>query len=158
MKWTNYIIQGFSIWIIQILLSDLLSIDTVRPDFIVMLVLYWSIRDGRTVGVIGGFILGLMVDLSGASSYFGLSPMIYSTTGYLSGYLKGAYLNLNPFYFTASWVGVICLHFIIFCFVFYQDIWFINPGLYWAKWIGTSLYTLSFLGIIQIIYPLHRLD
>jgi len=158
MNWTRYYIPGIFIWLLQILLSDLLSIDTIRPDFIVILVLYWSIRDGSSVGVISGFIMGLFVDLSGASSFFGLSPLIYSTTGYIGGYLQGAYSKLNPFYYAIAWITIICFHFLVFCAVYYQDIWFVNPGLYWIKWIGTSAYTLSFLGILQIIVPLHTLD
>lgn len=158
MKRTKYFISGISVWLIQILISDLFSIDTIRPDFIVILVLYWSMKEGSSVGVIGGFMMGIMVDLSGASSFFGLSSLIYSTTGYLGGYLQGAYSKFNPFYFTISWIGIIFIHFLIFCTVFYQDIWSVNPGLFWTKWIGTSIYTLTFLGIFQIIYPLHKLD
>ena len=44
-------------------------------------------------------IFGLIFDLSGSALYFGLSPLIYSTTGYLSGNLKGLYSKINPLFF-----------------------------------------------------------
>ena len=151
MKWTDFIFSGLLIWFAQLLLADFLSIGTIRPDFLVILVLYWSIKYGRTIGTISGFLIGL-------ASYFGLSPLIYSITGYLGGYLMGTYSRINPIYFSISWVAILILQFLIFCVVQYQDIWIINPQLFWAKWFGTTIYTLSFAGILQVIYPLHKIN
>ncbi len=158
MKWTDFIFSGLLIWLAQLLLADFLSIGSIRPDFLVILVLYWSIKYGRTIGTISGFLIGLLIDLSGTASYFGLSPLIYSVTGYLGGYLMGTYSRLNPIYFSISWVAILTLQFLIFCVVQYQDIWIINPQLFWAKWLGTTIYTLSFSGILQVIYPLHKIN
>ena len=158
MKWTDFIFSGLLIWLAQLLLADFLSIGTIRPDFLVILVLYWSIKYGRTIGTIAGFLIGLLIDLSGTASYFGLSPLIYSVTGYLGGYLMGTYSRLNPIYFSISWVTILIFQFLIFCVVQYQDIWMINPQLFWAKWLGTTIYTLSFAGILQVIYTLHKIN
>lgn len=158
MKWTDFIFSGLLIWLAQLLLADFLSIGTIRPDFLVILVLYWSIKYGRTTGTIAGFLIGLLIDLSGTASYFGLSPLIYSVTGYLGGYLMGTYSRLNPIYFSISWIAILIFQFLIFCVFQYQDIWIINPQLFWVKWFGTTIYTLSFAGILQVIYPLHKID
>jgi rod shape-determining protein MreD len=158
MKWTDFILSGLLIWLAQLLLADFLSIGSIIPDFLVILVLYWSIKYGRTIGTISGFLIGLLIDLSGTASYFGLSPLIYSVTGYLGGYLMGTYSRLNPIYFPISWVAILTLQFLIFCVVQYQDIWIINPQIFWAKWLGTTIYTLSFAGILQVIYPLHKIN
>jgi rod shape-determining protein MreD len=158
MKWTDFVFSGLLIWIAQLLLADFLSIGTIRPDFLVILILYWSIKYGRTIGTISGFLIGLLIDLSGAASYFGLSPLIYSVTGYLGGYLMGTYSRLNPIYFSISWVAILVFQFLIFCVVQYQDIWMINPQLFWEKWLGTAIYTLSFACILQVIYPLHKIN
>ena len=119
MKWTDFIFSGLLIWLAQLLLADFLSIGTIRPDFLVILVLYWSIKYGRTTGTIAGFLIGLLIDLSGTASYFGLSPLIYSVTGYLGGYLMGTYSRLNPIYFSISWVAILIFQFLIFCVVQY---------------------------------------
>ena len=99
MKWTDFIFSGLLIWLAQLLLADFLSIGTIRPDFLVILVLYWSIKYGRTTGTIAGFLIGLLIDLSGTASYFGLSPLIYYVTGLLGVYLMGTYSRINPIYF-----------------------------------------------------------
>ena len=158
MKWTDFIFSGLLIWLTQLLLVDFLSIGTIRPDLLVILVLYWSIKYGRTIGIIAGFLIGLLIDFSGTASYFGLSPLIYSVTGYLGGYLKGTYSRLNPIYFSISWVAILIFQFLIYCVVQYQDILMTNPQLFWAKWLGTTIYTLSFAGILQVIYPLHKIN
>ena len=158
MKWTDFIFSGLLIWLTQLLLVDLLSIGTIRPDLLVILVLYWSIKYGRTIGIIAGFLIGLLIDFSGTASYFGLSPLIYCVTGYLGGYLKGTYSRVNPIYFSISWVAILIFQFLIYCVVQYQDILMTNPQLFWAKWLGTTIYTLSFAGIIQVIYPLHKIN
>ena len=158
MKWTDFIFSGLLIWLTQLLLVDLLSIGTIRPDLLVILVLYWSIKYGRTIGIIAGFLIGLLIDFSGTASYFGLSPLIYSVTGYLGGYLKGTYSRVNPIYFSISWVAILIFQFLIYCVVQYQDILMTNPQLFWAKWLGTTIYTLSFAGILQVIYPLNKIN
>ena len=62
MKITKFIIPGFLVWSIQLMFSDLLAIDTVRPDFCVILVLYWSIMHGRMFGTVM-VLIGLLIDL-----------------------------------------------------------------------------------------------
>ena len=52
MKWTDYIIPAVFVWLMQLILSDFLAIETVRPDFPVILILYWSVKYGRAVGTI----------------------------------------------------------------------------------------------------------
>ena len=89
MKWTEFVIPSISVWVLQLLFIDLFSIGTIRPDFLLILVLYFSISNGRFIGTALGFILGFFLDISGSCNFFGLSPLIYSITGYLAGNLKG---------------------------------------------------------------------
>ena len=158
MKWTNLFFSGLIVWLIQLVTVDMLSINNVRPDFIVLLVLYWSILYGRFVGVVSGTLVGFVVDLTGTATFFGLSPLIYSITGYLSGSLYGTYSKLNPLYFSFFWITILCLQFLVFCAIQYQGLWVLNKQLFFGKWLGTCIYTITFAGILQLIYPLHRID
>ena len=158
MKITKFIIPGFLVWSIQLMFSDLLAIDTVRPDFCVILVLYWSIMHGRMIGTVNGFLMGLIIDLSGTGIFFGVSPLVYSITGYLGGNLNGAYIKMNPFYFSLSWVTILLLQFFIYCGVQYQSLWILDQKLFFGKWFGTSIYTLAFVGILQFIYPFNKIE
>ena len=81
MRAIDFIIPGLLVWLLQLTTSDLLAIDTVRPDFCVILILFWSIMHGRLIGTVTGFIMGLVLDISGTGLFFGLSPLVYSITG-----------------------------------------------------------------------------
>ena len=158
MNWNRFFISGFLVWLIQLTVADFLMIDTVRPDFIGILIMYWAVKYGRFLGTISGFIFGLIIDFSGSALFFGISPLIYSFTGYLSGNMQGLYSKINPLYFNIFWVSIFLLQFFIFSIVNYQEILIIDLELFFGKWFGTSIYTISFMIILQFIYPLNRID
>ena len=158
MNWNRFLISGFIVWLVQLTVADLFIIDTIRPDFIGILIMYWSVTYGRFTGTVSGMIFGLIFELSGSALYFGLSPLIYSTTGYLSGSLKGLYSKINPVLFNLIWPAIFIFQFFIFCIVNYQEVLIVNLNLFLWKWIGTSIYTISFMLIIQFIYPLNRIE
>ena len=72
MKINHLVFQGLLVWITELLLLDTLEINNIRPDFFIVLVLYWSIKYGRTLGIVSGFLIGILVDLTGVASFFGL--------------------------------------------------------------------------------------
>ena len=158
MNWSSLFISGFLVWIIQLTIADLLTIDTIRPDFIGILIVYWAVKYGRFLGTLSWLIFGIIFDLSGSALFFGLSPLIYTITGYLSGNLNGMYTKINPLIYNFSWVSILMLHFLIFCTVHYQEILIVYINLFFVKWIGTSIYTISFMVILQFIVPLSRID
>ena len=98
------------------------SINNIRPDFLVILVLYWSVKFGRTIGIISGFFGGMVVDFTGTASFFGLSPLIFSITGYLSGNLKGLYNKVNPVFYTLLWILIIFIQAFIFSLIHNQNL------------------------------------
>ena len=112
MQWSKFIILLFCVFFMQFYLAEFLSINMIRPDFITIFVLYTAIKFGRFYGVIAGFILGLLTDLAGVGSYFGLSSLTYSISGYLAGYLKDQYNRLIPLYFHLTWVVIILFQFL----------------------------------------------
>ena len=158
MNWSSLFISGSLVWIIQLTIADLFTIDTIRPDFIGILIVYWAVKYGRFLGTLSGLILGIIVDLSGSALFFGLSPLIYTFTGYLSGNLNGMYTKMNPLTYNFSWISILLIHFLIFCTIHYQEILIVDIDLFFGKWIGTSIYTISFMAILQFIVPLSRLD
>jgi len=151
----KYILPSIIVFFFQFLFSELLSISTIRPDFPIIFIMYVAIRQGRFQGVIIGFILGLFVDLAGVSSYFGLTPLTYIITAYISGYLRIKSPNINHTYFTVSWMAILFFHFLVFSMVRYQTILTEDIVLFSMKWISTTAYTLGFMLIIQFIYNIN---
>jgi len=155
----KYLVIIFVVFVFQIWASEFFSLGTIDPDFCIIVILYISIKEGRLAGTLIGFFIGLLIDLSsGSNQFFGLTPLIYATTGYFSGFLDGQYERLNKLYFTFWWVSIILCQFLVFSIVVYQDYLVQDPFNFIVKWLATSLYTLTFLGILQVIIPIYKLS
>ncbi len=147
---TTFILQAWS--------SEFFSIGTIDPDFCVIILVYISIKNGGIVGTLFGFFIGLFIDLSsGTNQFFGLTPLVYTMTGYFSSFLKRENERLNKIYFTSIWIAIILVQFLIFSLIVYQQMLIQNPSMFIVKWLATSLYTLVFIGILQVIIPIYKI-
>jgi len=153
MKWTSILFPAIGVFMAQFLLVDFLSLNMIRPDFLVIYIFYISLVYGKTTGVFTGFLLGLLSDLSGVGSFFGLSPLSLSLTAYLTGYLNGKYERMLPYLFHGAWISIIGFHFIIISYVRFQSILLSDPIAFWIKCFMSFSYTMMFLLIIQFFYP-----
>ena len=62
---------------------------------------------------IPSFFIGLFIDLSsGTNQFFGLTPLVYTMTGYFSSFLKEENVRLNKIYFTSIWVAILLVQFL----------------------------------------------
>lgn len=138
----------------QLLLGPRLAIRGIRPDFFLILIVYIGVMKGSFTATILGFFCGLILDSFGVGSYFGLSSLIYVLAGYLSGFLQGKFQRLAPAIFTSLWIGIILFVFFIYSFFRFQYLWDENMIQFFNTWILASLYTLSFMLILQVIRPL----
>ena len=154
----QYTIIIFVTFLFQSWTSEFFSLGTIDPDFCLIVLLYISIRNGGLVGTLFGFFIGLFIDLSsGTNQFFGLTPLVYTITGYFSAFLKGQNEKLNKLYFSSLWIFIILCQFLIFSLIVYQQLLVEEPAQFLIKWLATSLYTLVFLGILQIMVPLYKL-
>ena len=158
MEFIKYTIIIILIFLFQSWTAEFFTLGTIDPDFCVIVLLYISIKNGGTIGTIFGFFIGLFIDLSsGTNQFFGLTPLIYTSTGYFCSFLKGENERLNKIYFTLIWISIILLQFLILSLIVYQYLLVQDPLQFVVKWLATSLYTLVFLGILQIMFPLHKI-
>ena len=151
----NYQISFFTVFflIIQILLVDLLSLNLIRPDFLVIFILYLSMIKGKMYGMTAGFTIGFLSNLFGVGSYFGLEALSLTIVGYLGGYLKNIYEKVLPYIFHILWILIILLHFLVICYFRYQNIYISNLFEFLFIWIATTSYTMLFIISIQFIFP-----
>jgi rod shape-determining protein MreD len=155
----KYSIIMFVTFLFQMWTSEFFTLGTIDPDFCLIVLLYISIRDGGLVGTLFGFFIGLFIDLSsGTNQFFGLTPLIYTTTGYFSSFLKGENERLNKLYFTSLWIIIILCQFLIFSLIVYQQLLVESPVQFLIKWLATSLYTLLFAGILQFMIPIYKIS
>ena len=151
----NYQISFFTVFFltIQLLLVDLLSLNLIRPDFLVIFILYLSMIKGKMYGMTVGFTIGILSNLFGVGSYFGLEALSLTIVGYLGGYLKNIYEKVLPYIFHILWILIILLHFLVICYFRYQNIYISNLFEFLFIWIATTSYTMLFIISIQFIFP-----
>ena len=140
----------------QILFVESLTINVIRPDFLVLYIIYITMINGRLLGVIMAFIIGLISDLSGVGSYFGLSPLSLSITAYLSGFLYLKYERLLPYVFHSIWIIILILHFYIISYFRFQSVFLSNKTEFFLIWLMTFGYTFIFFIIMQYFFPLRE--
>ncbi|MDP6966515.1 MAG: rod shape-determining protein MreD [Candidatus Marinimicrobia bacterium] len=156
MNWRHPAIGAFAVFLLQFVLSEYLTIQRIRPDFLLIFVIYLALKNGSMQGVIYGFTLGIIEDFLSAGSLIGLAPLTKSITGFLIGRLQGKFHRMNPFVFHIAWVAVGLLHFVVYVYVRYQSVYESSQPLFWGTWILVAGYTFVFIGIMQIIVPFHR--
>ncbi|MDP2301573.1 MAG: rod shape-determining protein MreD [Ignavibacteria bacterium] len=80
----------FPILLLQIFFVPLISIEGIAPDLILMLLVFYTLKNGQFYGTIFGFVCGLFFDfISGGI----LGSMMFSKT--LSGFIAGYFFNEN---------------------------------------------------------------
>ena len=154
MKKYNFFIISIFVFLFQIFFVDFLTINNIRPNLLIIYILYVSIIYGRMVSVFLAFIIGIVTDLFSAASYLGLTSLTLSITAYLSGYLYGKYERLLPYIFHLCWLSIFFLHFFILNYFLFQSLYISEKINFIIIWLASSSYTLIFIFILQFFYPL----
>jgi len=88
MKIVLFFIAAIVFLICQITFSEFFSIKEIKPDFILLLLVYVALTEKRTTATLAGFVLGLVKDFYGTGVY-GLSAMTNSIATFIAGSFKG---------------------------------------------------------------------
>ena len=140
----------------QLITSELLAINQISPDFLLIFVLYSTLIFGRFKGILIAFSLGFISDLSGIGSYFGLHPLLLSTTSYAVSFLIGRYEKMLPYIFYSYWIVIILLYFFIMSYFRFQVLFLSNFTGYVIQSIYLFLYTFTFIFILQFFYSIEQ--
>ena len=102
------------------------------------------------------FTFGLLSDLAGVGSYFGLAPLTLSITAYLTGFLNGKYERFLPYVFHLCWLTIIGFHFFVISYVRFQTLFVTDIFDFAIKWLMSFGYTMIFFLIIQYFFPVRE--
>jgi rod shape-determining protein MreD len=80
---------------------------TLRPDFLMLVILYWCIQEPRYVGVGVAWVLGLLMDVADAT-VFGQHALSYAVLAYAAEYFRRRVLRF-PLWQQAPQVGALLL-------------------------------------------------
>ena len=117
------VLIGFSLLaiLLQIVVAPWLTIQSIKPDFILILVLFVTIVKGRVFGQLFGFSIGLIVDFIGIGSFLGLSALSKTIAGFFAGYLKTSRNRVNSFAYYAAACFIIFIHFTVFFLINFKS-------------------------------------
>ena len=76
--------------VIQLVLVPFIGIDKVVPDLVIILLVYYTLKNGQIFGTVAGFIFGLAFDLISGGI---LGGAMFSKT--LAGFITGYFYNEN---------------------------------------------------------------
>ncbi|SRR5579884_3635960 len=85
MQYLSYAGLGLLIIIVQVLVSRFLSIAGVSPDFLLIFLVWLTMREGQFAGETGGFVLGLILDIL-SSSILGANALSKTAACFCIGY------------------------------------------------------------------------
>ena len=85
MRYLRYFITGATLLILQFIFVPLVSIEKIKPDVVIPLVVYISLKEGQIAGTISGFLAGLIMDMLG-DGLLGLYALSKTIAGFTAGY------------------------------------------------------------------------
>lgn len=138
--------------VLQKTIAPLFSINDITPDFILILVIAFSLQQGRVRGILCAFVVGLLFDSIG-TEFVGLSSLSQSVAAYLAGLFGGERLERR----LGGIVGF--LFFVIFIHDFiYNTILSLGTSVTFFRNVfkvvlPSTCYTLIFVIILHLIWP-----
>jgi len=148
------ILIGIVILIFQLTVVDWIRIQNIRPDLLMLYILYLGYREGKVAGMLFGFAFGLLQDLTAASAFIGLSSLSKTMVGFSAGYLQGKFTVYNPFTLYGAAAVFILLGQFIYFYVYYAAAPASGTEILGRFVIPAAAYTVLLGGILMVILPL----
>ncbi len=95
LKFIYYSIATLLICVLQLSFSFLISVKGIIPDLLILLIIWITLRDGKIVGLISAFCIGLLYDYL-SLNIFGVNALTKTIVAYVSGffYKENEFLNI----------------------------------------------------------------
>ena len=82
MRVLRIILAACVVFVLQLVLSNIISLGEASPDFVLILLIVLAMRQTPAIAVVTGFLLGFLQDL-GNASYLGMNALAKSLTRYV---------------------------------------------------------------------------
>jgi rod shape-determining protein MreD len=93
--WARLVVSVWGALVFRLTIGPRLAIAGVQPDLVAAIVFYLTIARGARVGIVAGFVLGLLIDVDRPESV-GMSSLAWSTMAYLAGRISDAVETSDP--------------------------------------------------------------
>lgn len=88
--------------LLQLTIVPFISYQNISPDLLIILIVYYTLLNGRLFGTVLGFILGIIFDLV-SGGLLGSTAFAYTLSAFITGYFyneKKIHSNLNSLIFS----------------------------------------------------------
>jgi rod shape-determining protein MreD len=152
------LILFFPILLVHLTLLPLVSINNTLPDLILILLVYYTLKNGQLYGTILGFIYGLLFDVI-TGGILGATMLTKTLAGFVAGYFYNE--NKKDIYFKSySFLLIVFLSSIIdsvaFTFISSFDLTSNIISLLINLAILPAIYTTTLSTLISVFYPKRR--
>jgi len=155
---TDYIysiILFFPLLIIQTTIVPLVAIDGAVPDLILIMLVFYTIRNGQFYGTVLGFIYGFIFDLI-TGSFLGSTMLSKTLAGFLAGYFYNENrLESNFKSYVFSLIVLLCasVDSVIYTFITQIDFSSSLFSLLIEQGMIPGIYTALLSFVVAIFYP-----
>ena len=146
---------GLLLLTIQGILGPWFAIQKIRPDFLLIFIIFIGQREGKIFGQISGFSFGLLIDLLGMGTFLGLSIFVKTLAGFLAGYLKNQKRKINIFSYYSIILVILFTHFFFFYSFYYHSLHLSLQYRIIRYILPSVIYTGVFYFLIEFIFSKH---
>ena len=152
MNFLKTLIYLIVLFIVQSIFVPYLSIRGVMPDVLLIFLVYWVSQNGRFWGVVLGFLIGFMQDMSG-DSVAGLFALSKSIACFIAASLTRNRYELNPNFMGFVLFVTTLSHHLVCAFIEYLNVTsgffpsvlrYSIPSTFYTVFIGTGVYYLMY--------------
>lgn len=152
-----YSIAALLIIIFQISVVNFIEIGGLTPNLMIILVVWISLSEGQLTGILAGFLVGLLFDIS-TFDLIGTNALAQTVNGFISGFFhrEGKEdLTLRRFGFITTVFISSVSHNLVYFFLYLKLSELDFFSFFFKYGIATSLYTTVF-AVIAILFKLPR--
>lgn len=150
-----YIVMAL-LFVAAVAFNDFISIAGVRPDILMIILLYLVFNEKPIIALVAAFGFGFLQDvfLPGYIQYWGLSPLLKTLVIYGMLKLLPFIERLRGFYFLLSVFGVIFVHNVFYNLLYYSG--YVKPFIALYRYsLPETVYTFLILLILNMVFPLN---
>ena len=150
-----YIVMAL-LFVVAVAFNDFISIVGVKPDILMIMLLYLVFNEKPVVAIIVAFGFGFLQDvfLPGYIQYWGLSPLLKTLVIYGLLKLLPFIERLRGFYFLLAVFGGIFVHNLFYNLLYYSG--YVKPFVSFYRYsLPETVYTFLILLVLNMIFPLN---
>ena len=139
---------------LQLYVAPLISIKSVSPDFVLLGLVLFAVREGQIPAALAGFLVGIFFDLY-LGDTVGISSLSKTIAGFTAGYFyhedRRDLLPRTPRFVWIFFLAA-CMHNVFYMFVYFRTVQADAFKIILLHGFGAAVYSSVFAAVFVLIY------